>query len=65
MLTYFPDGTMRRLHDRWREKLAGAQSRYVEDRNIENREAYLRTLKAFTNLVIRDQIPDGEQTDEG
>jgi hypothetical protein len=56
---------MRRLHERWREKLAGAKSRYLENRTREDREEYLQTLKVFTNLVVRDQIPEDEQLAEG
>lgn len=58
VLAYFPDGTLWRLHEHWRERLVEAQSRYTENRNKENREEYLRMLKVFTNLVVRDEMPE-------
>ncbi len=61
MLT-FPDGVARRLHEPWRDKLAQAEARYTVTRATEDRAVYLRTLRAFADLVIRNKIPDESET---
>jgi hypothetical protein len=53
----FPDGTSRRLHERWREKLTEAQRRYIEERDKVTKAEYLRILKAFSDLVVRGKVP--------
>jgi len=52
-----PDGVARRLHELWRDKLTEAQRRYAESRNEDTRTEYLRVLKIFSDLVIRDKAP--------
>lgn len=53
----FPDGTDRRLHDRWSENLGEAQACYQGNRNEETKAEYLRVLQIFTDLVLRDKAP--------
>ena len=49
----FPDGTTRRSHERWREKVAEAERRYKENKTGEAKAEYLRILKAFADLTLR------------
>lgn len=49
---------MQPLNERWIERLALALTRYQQDRSPKNRAEYLRVLKTFANLAVRDQIPD-------
>ena len=51
----FPDGTARQLHDRWRDEV-DAYCRYLEQRNEETRAEYLRFLRIFTDLVVRNKL---------
>ena len=60
MAVDFPDGTLRRLQDSYRDKLDQAYSRYSEDRTAETRTVYLKALKNFADLVVRRQPPDSE-----
>ena len=53
----FPEGILR-LHDRWRDKLGVAQARYAAERTEASRMEYLRVLRTFTALVIRNELPD-------
>ena len=53
----FPVGTHTRLDDRWSEKLRDAQARYQANRNEETKAEYLRVLRIFTALVLRDRTP--------
>jgi len=53
----FPDGTLRRDQDLWREKLEAAQFRYACDRNEENRAELRRALKAFADAVMSGRTP--------
>ena len=53
----FPDGTLRREQDLWREKLEAAQSRYESDRNEESRAELRRALKTFADLVMNGRMP--------
>jgi hypothetical protein len=59
----FPDGVALRLHERWHNKLTEAQDRYTADRNEANRSKYLKVLRIFAALVVRDEVPD-EGADE-
>jgi hypothetical protein len=54
----FPDGVARRLHERWRDNLAVAQARYTADKNETNGTEYLKVLRTFTGLVLRNELPD-------
>ena len=53
----FPDGTLRREQDLWRERLEAAQSRYESDRNEESRAELRRALKVFADLVMNGRMP--------
>jgi hypothetical protein len=57
MMLDFPDGTLRREQDLWREKLEAAQSRYESDRNEESRAELRRALKTFADLVMNGRMP--------
>ena len=57
MMLDFPDGTLRREQDLWREKLEAAQCRYACDRSEENRTELRRALKAFADLVMNRRMP--------
>jgi len=59
MAVDYPDGAARRLHDAdaWREKLDQVHCRYSGNRTEENRAAYLKALKTFADLVLRNQPP--------
>jgi len=57
MMLDFPDGTLRREQDLWREKLEAAQSRYESDRNEESRAELRRALKVFADLVMNGRMP--------
>ena len=57
MAVDFPDGVLRRLHDTWRDKLDQAHCRYSDNRTEETRAAYLKALKTFTDLVLRNLPP--------
>jgi hypothetical protein len=46
------------LDDRWREKLAEARSQFELNRNERTKAEYLRVLGIFTDLVLRDILPD-------
>jgi hypothetical protein len=48
----FPDGTLRREQDLWRERLEAAPCRYESDRNEESRAELRRALKTFADLVM-------------
>ena len=48
------------LRLRLREKLAHAHARYLEAQDAETREDYARALKAFSNIVLRKQVPHDE-----
>jgi len=61
MTVDFPDGVLRRLHDPYRDRLDDAHRRYADNRTPEARAAYLKELKAFADLVVRDQhVPESE-----
>jgi len=53
----FPDGVARRLHERWRDKLADAQRRYQETPTKATKAEYRRVLKQFADLVVRGKVP--------
>jgi hypothetical protein len=53
----FPDRTLRREQDLWRERLEAAQSRYESDRNEESRAELRRALKVFADLVMNGRMP--------
>jgi len=57
MMIDFPDGTLRREQDLWREKLEAAQWRYACDRNEENQAELRRALKAFADAVMNGRMP--------
>ena len=57
MMLDFPDGTLRREQDLWRERLEAAQSRYESDRNEESRAELRRALKVFADLVMNGRMP--------
>lgn len=57
MTVQFPDGTVPRLRALWRERLAEATTRYLENRTPQTRADYLRVLKVFADLVNHDKIP--------
>jgi len=57
MMLGFPDGTLRREQDLWRERLEAAQSRYESDRNEESRAELRRALKVFADLVMNGRMP--------
>jgi hypothetical protein len=46
------------LHEYWRDVLADAEHRYTEERTETTRAAYLRALKSFSDLVLRNKIPE-------
>jgi len=52
----FPDGTLRREQDLCREKLDAASRRCTDERSPENRAEYLRALRAFTELVMNEDV---------
>jgi hypothetical protein len=54
----FPDGTLRREHEIYREELERARLRYTDTRNPETRAAYLRALKMFADLVVYRKMPE-------
>jgi hypothetical protein len=56
-----PDIVMEPVYERWLEKLALALTRFQQDRTPENRAVYLRTLKTFANLAVRDEMPEDDQ----
>ena len=45
------------LDDFWRGKLEQAQRRYAADPTAESRAEWMRVLRVFANLVVRDQLP--------
>lgn len=53
----FPDGTLRREQELWREKLEEAQARYAADRNEESRAELRGALKAFADTVMNGWMP--------
>jgi hypothetical protein len=53
----FPDGTTRKFQNPWRWKLEDAERRYRDARNQESHAEYLRTLKIFSDLVLRYELP--------
>jgi hypothetical protein len=61
MAVDFPDGVLRRLHDTWRDKLDQAHCRYSDNRTAETRAAYLKVLKTFADLVLRNQTPSDSE----
>ena len=54
----FPDHTARRLNALWRERLADAYRRYLENRNDATKAEYLQTLRAYAGLILRSEIPE-------
>jgi len=54
----FSDPLSHALHERWRHKVADAQRRYSEDRSPENQREYVRVLRVFTDLILRNKIPE-------
>lgn len=46
-----------RLAELWREKLAEAHTRYESERSAANRTEYLRVLRVFTDLIVRNEPP--------
>ena len=57
MILTSPDGTLWRLHETWRGKLAYAQLRMKQDRNPETKAEYLRVLRIFKDLVMYGKLP--------
>jgi len=53
----FPDYTLRRSHDLWRERLAEVRRHYDENRNPETHTEFLRVLRIFSDLVVRGKDP--------
>ena len=54
----FPDGVTRQQQERYRDSLADARDRYMDDRNEETRAAFRTALKVFADLVLRNKIPE-------
>jgi hypothetical protein len=50
-------GADRRLQESWRDELDRACHLYSDNRTEETRAAYLKALKPFTDLVLRNQPP--------
>jgi hypothetical protein len=56
----FPDGTLRRERDIWRQKVSAARDRFEANRSQENRVEFRRVLKVFSDLVNLDKMPEEE-----
>jgi hypothetical protein len=48
----FSDGTLRREQDLCRERLYEARRGFNNDQSQESREAYLQTLRTFSDLAM-------------
>jgi hypothetical protein len=48
----FSDGTLKREQDLCRERLNEARRRFTNDQSQESREAYLQTLRTFSDLAM-------------
>ena len=57
MVVEFPDGTARHWSELWRQRLADARAEYVSTPNPETKQIYLKTLKAFADVVVRHEAP--------
>ena len=53
----FPDGTVRREQELCRARLEEAKARYSSERTENSRNEYRRALKAFSDAVMKSDMP--------
>jgi hypothetical protein len=60
-----PDRIVQALRQQWLEKLSDALTCHPKHRSPETPAKYLRTLKMYANLIVRDEVPKATRPREG